>query len=47
MIYSLSNLSKELNKKDIRKFCKLIKKYRDYDKIDILIELSKKRSKNG
>ena len=46
--YSIKELEKELehfNKKENKKLSKLIKKYRIYDKFDILIELSKKRIK--
>ena len=40
--YSL-NAIKELNTKESKRFKQLFEKFKDYDKIDILIELSKKR----
>lgn len=43
MEYSLNQIDQELNKKQIKRFGKLFEKYKNYDKIDILIELSKKR----
>lgn len=35
----------QLNKKEKKKFQKLFEKFKFYDKLDIIIELSKKRKK--
>ena len=42
--YSLKAI-KELNKKELKKFTKVFNEFKSYDKIDIIIELSKKKSR--
>ena len=42
--YSLQVL-KQLNKKELKKFTKVFNEFKSYDKIDIIIELSKKRKR--
>lgn len=44
MIYNLQNI-KKLSKKETKRFLKLFEKFKFYDKIDILIELSKKKKR--
>ena len=43
MIYSLDVIQEQLSKKQFAKFKDLLEKYKKYDKVDILIELSKKK----
>ena len=45
-VYSLKDVE-QFTKKESKRFTKLFEKFKFYDKIDILIELSKRKRKNN